>query len=129
MKKLGTVTKIQGSDVLVTIQRDSACGDNCAACGLCRNSREMIVKIKNTQDFKAGDKVCLLAEDKSFLRSSAAGYLSLTTLLILGGVIGAWLKSDWTAFLGALLGLFVGVLLLRLFFTKDMKIEAIKIEE
>ena len=128
MEKFGIVSEASGGYMNVTIQRDSACGDNCAACGLCGNSREMTVKLKNTKDFKTGDKIRLVSNDKSFLKHSAAGYLSLTALLILGAVIGSLCGGDWMAFLGAILGTAVGILVLRLFFTDKLEITTEKVE-
>lgn len=128
MEKYGTVTEILGGYMNVKLQRDSACGDNCAACGLCGNSREMTVRLKNTNDFEEGDKVRLVSSDKSFLRYSAAGYLSLTALLIAGAVIGSLWGNEWLAFAGAILGTAVGILVLRLFFTDKFEITAEKVE-
>ncbi len=128
MEKYGTVTELIGGYMNVTIQRDSACGDNCTACGLCGNSREMTIKLKNTNNFKKGDKIRLVSSDKSFLKHSAAGYLSLTALLILGAVIGSLWGDDWMAFLGAISGTAVGILILKLFFTDKLEITTEKVE-
>ena len=129
MEKYGTVKNISDGYMNVTIQRDSACGDNCAACGLCGNSREMTIRLKNTGDFKAGDKIRLISSDKSFLKHSAAGYLSLTALLIAGAVIGSLCGGDWMAFVGAIVGTAVGILVLRLFFTDKLEIATEKVED
>ena len=128
MEKYGTVKETSGGYMNVTILRDSACGDNCAACGLCGNGREMTLRLKNTKGFKAGDKIRLTSSDKSFLKHSAAGYLSLTALLIAGGIMGSLWGSDWAAFAGALAGLALGILVLKLFFTDKLEIEAEKVE-
>ncbi|MBE7032282.1 MAG: hypothetical protein E7401_04895 [Ruminococcaceae bacterium] len=112
MEKLGTVTKTDGEFVEVTVHRDSACGENCAACGLCAN-RDMTVTVKNPGGLCVGDEVRLLAEDKKFLKVSALGYLSLTLLLFLGGIIGAIWGSEWLSFILAILFVFAGVLVLR----------------
>lgn len=129
MEKYGTVTETTGGYMNVTILRGSACGDNCSACGLCGNGREMTLRLKNTKDFKTGDKIRLISSDKSFLKHSAAGYLSLTALLIAGAVIGSLLGGDWAAFAGAILGTAVGILVLKLFFTDKLEIETEKIED
>ncbi len=129
MEKSGTVIKTKGEYIEVSVTRDSACGESCAACGLCSNSREMRVTLKNTQGLRVGDKVRLISDDKKVLGHSATGYLSLTALLILGGVIGGILGGDWAAFLGAILGLVLGICALRLFFTKNIEITIEKIED
>ncbi len=129
MEKIGVVTEIRGDFVLVTVSRDSACGENCAACGLCKNSREMTIELKNTKNFKKGDKLRLVSDNKTIVSHSAIGYLSLTLLLILGGTLGSLLGSDWYAFGGALIGVLIGVLIIKLFFTHKLDITAEKIEE
>lgn len=128
MEKLGTVKELLGTDMIVSVVRDSACGDNCAACGLCGNSREMTVRLKNTKNFKQGDRVRLVSEDKKLLGNSALGYLSLTALLIAGGVIGGIFGGDWAAFCGAIAGLAVGVGALKLFFKNKIDIDIQKVE-
>ncbi len=128
MEKYGTVKETSDGYMDVTILRDSACGENCAACGLCGNGREMTLRLKNTKGFKAGDKIRLTSSDKSFLKHSAAGYLSLTALLIAGGVTGSLLGGDWMAFVGAIAGLALGILVLKLFFTDKLEIETEKVE-
>ena len=129
MEKLGTVKEVRGEDMIVSVVRDSACGENCAACGLCGNGREMTVTLKNTKGFKQGDRVRLLSDDKKVMKSSALGYLSLTTLLIGGGVVGGVLGGDWAAFGGAIAGFALGVGALKLFFKNKIDIEIQKINQ
>ncbi len=129
MEKIGVVTEIRGDFVLVTVSRDSACGENCAACGLCRNSREMTIELKNTGNFKKGDKLRLVSDSKAFVSHSAIGYLSLTILLILGGILGSLTRNEWFAFGGSLIGVLLGILIIKLFFTHKLDIKAEKIEE
>ncbi len=129
MQKYGTVTEISEGYMNVTIKRDSACGDNCAACGLCGNSHEMTVRLKNTGNFKSGDRIRLVSSDKSFLKHSAAGYLGLTALLIAGATAGSLLGGDWEAFWGAILGTALGIIVLRLFFTDKIEITTEKADD
>ncbi len=128
MEKLGTVKELSGNYMTVTIHRDSACGDSCAACGLCGNSREMTLRLKNTGNFAIGDTIRLISDDKKFLGHSAAGYLSLTALLILGAVLGGIWGGDWFAFGGGIVGILLGILVLRLFFTDKIEITTEKVE-
>lgn len=128
MEKIGVVTEILGDFVLVTVSRDSACGENCAACGLCRNSREMTIELKNTGNFQKGDKLRLVSDNRTIVSHSAVGYLSLTILLILGGVLGSLSGNEWFAFGGSLIGVLLGILIIKLFFTHKLDIKAEKIE-
>ncbi len=122
MEKSGTVKKLSGEYMTVSVVRDSACGDNCAACGLCKNNREMTVRLKNTDGFKVGDKILLVSDDKKVMKHSAIGYLSLTLLLIFGGIMGGALGGDWFAFGGAIAGTALGIIILRLFFADKIEI-------
>ena len=126
MEKTGVVRKVDNEYAYIVIERDSSCGENCAACGLCAN-REMMVKIKNTKGFEKGDMVRLKTDDKKFLSGSAIGYLLLTALLIIGGMLGSLISGEWTAFFGALVMLAVGVIIMRRFFAKKIDVEAEKI--
>ncbi len=126
MEKLGTVTKVNGEFVEVMVRRDSACGENCAACGLCAN-RDMTVTVKNPGGLCPGDNVRLLAEDKKFLKVSAIGYLSLTILLLVGGIIGAALGSEWLSFALAVCFVFAGILILKILASNSVEIKIEKL--
>ena len=126
MEKLGTVTKVNGEFVEVMVHRDSACGENCAACGLCAN-RDMTVTVKNTGGLCAGDSVRLLAEDKKFLKVSAIGYLSLTVLLLAGGIIGAALGSEWLAFALSICFVLAGIGVLKILAPDSVEIKIEKL--
>ena len=129
MEKMGTIKDVCGDDMVVLVVRDSACGENCAACGLCGNGREMTVTLKNTKDFKKGDRVRLLSDDKKVMKSSAVGYLSLTALLIGGGAVGGVLGGDWAAFGGAIAGLALGIVVLKMFFKNKIDIDVQKVNQ
>lgn len=125
MEKLGTVLSVQSGTAKIKITRDSACGDNCAACGLC-DMREMVVELPVGDDINQGDRVLLVAKNSAFLKNSALGYITLTLLLILGAVVGAKLGGDILSFLTALIFVGLGVLALR--FIPNKKTE-IKVEK
>lgn len=126
MEKIGRVSKISNGVAEIIITRDSACGENCAACGLCQN-RELIVKLSVPDSVSPGDQVRLCAEDKGILKLSALGYLSLTALLFFGGILGTVLGSEWLAFLLSILFVGLGVLLLKVFSPKAPQIRVEKI--
>ena len=128
MEKNGVVTAADNKNATVTVMRDSACGENCAACGLCGNMREMTVNIKNTIGLREGDRVRLSSSDSAVMKRSALGYASLTALLICGGAAGNVAGGDLCAFFGAVLGVAVGVLLLKINEKHRDKIE-IKVEK
>ncbi len=121
MEKLGRVEKIHDNMADIKIYRDSACGDNCAACGLCPN-REMTITLPVVLNLAEGDEVRLVSDSSSFVKKSGLGYLSLTLLLIFGGILGTVAGGEWLGFLLALLFLCLGVLVIRKFFSKGVKI-------
>lgn len=125
MEKLGIVSKVNNDCIEVAVHRDSACGEGCAACGLCP-SRDMTVTVKSRGNFCVGDEVRLLSEDKKVIKLSALGYLSLTLLIFLGAALGTVLGSEWLAFCLALLFVFAGVFVLKK--VSSMRIE-IKVEK
>ena len=126
MEKIGKVSKISGNIAEIIITRDSACGENCAACGLCQN-RELTVTLAVSDDIQKGDTVRLLAEDKGILRLSAVGYLSLTVLLFLGAILGTLWGSEWLAFLLSILFVSLGVAVLKLIPPKTPQIRVEKL--
>lgn len=82
MNKTGTVLKKETGKSLVLIFRDSACGDNCAGCGVC--SREKTVWVKDDTDSRKGDRVEIFLERKSFLLMCFMAYvLPLAVMLSL----------------------------------------------
>ena len=112
----------------ISVIRDSACGGSCAACGLCSNSREMTLALKNTLNLSVGNKVRLISDDRKIIRFSATGYRSLTVLLILGAILGGIIGGDWLAFICAVMGTLLGIFILRKVFTKRAEIIVEKIE-
>lgn len=126
MENHGTVTGIDNEYIQVRIHRNSACGEGCAACGLCKN-RDMTVTLKNDGSFSLGEEVRLVSDDKHFLKSSAVGYLLLTLLLILGGALGAHFGGEGLSFVLAFVFLFAGILALRRLSPKSIEIKAEKI--
>ena len=127
MEKSGVVTKIDGKHLEVKVKRDSACGENCAACGLCKN-KEMTLSLESTEKFLLGEEVRLFTDDKTFLKGSALGYLSLTGLLVLGGIVGALIGSDLLAFILSIAFLGAGIATLKLLKPKSLEIKIEKIQ-
>ena len=127
MERDGTVVYADGNTVKIKVKRDSACGENCAACGLCAN-REQTIELANTQNLKVGDKVRLESSDKSFVYRSAIGYLLLTASLILGAALGhiIW-KNELASVLGAVILLCIALLGIKIFCKSDIEIKVEKL--
>lgn len=125
MDAIGIVEAIEKNKIKIKIPRASACGGNCAECRVC-TVKDTEITLENTVGAKVGDSVRLLADDSTFVKRAAVGYLLLTALLIAGGVIGSLAGREWIAFLGAFIGVAVGLLAFRKFFKHDIDIKLIK---
>lgn len=112
MEKLGKVRKIENGIAEIEIERDSACGENCAACGLC-GGKQLVVSLPVDSTISAGDTVKLAIKDSKILWLSAVGYLSLTILILAGAALGTHFGREWLGFLLAFILLVCGVLILR----------------
>ena len=112
MEKTGKVKNIKNGIAEIEIDRDSACGENCAACGLC-GKKQLCVTLPVDNSIAIGDTVRLIADDKKILGLSAIGYLTLTALIFLGAVLGTHFGGEWLGFLLAFILLVCGVLILR----------------
>lgn len=126
MEKYGIVIETDEKYARVKVERESACGGNCASCGMC-GSTGAYIKVRNTEKLEKGDKVRVVCDDTRFLKRCAVGYLSLTALMILGGALGAR-GGEVASFFGAAAALLCGILILRRTFSRDMNIKTEKIE-
>jgi len=82
MKQTATVLKVENGKALVKIWRDSACGDNCKGCGMCRRDAEKWVL--NPLDAKEGDRVTVFIENKHFLLMCISAYILPVAVMITG---------------------------------------------
>ena len=126
MEKTGKVKKIRNGVAEIEVYRDSACGENCAACGLC-GGKQLLVSLAVNDTVLVGDTVRLITDDKKILGLSALGYLSLTALIILGAVLGTALGGEWLGFLISVILLFCGVGMLKKLSPKPEHISVEKI--
>lgn len=126
MEKTGKVKNIKNGIAEIEIERDSACGENCAACGLC-GKKQLCVTLPVDNSIAIGDTVRLIADDKKILGLSAIGYLTLTALIFLGAVLGTHFGGEWLGFLLSVVLLLGGVLLLRKISPKPGRIRVEKI--
>ncbi len=101
MNKIGIVENIEGTKITVKIQRDSACGENCAMCNACPG-KDMLVTLESDLDLSEGDKVKLETNTKCVLLSAFCVYILPIVLLIVGY---------------ALYTLYLGIILMILSFT------------
>lgn len=83
MLQTGIVKKLNNNTADVEITRSSACGDNCASCGLCPG-RTATVTAVNEPNAKVGDTVIIDMSDKKVLGAAALVYIAPLAALIAG---------------------------------------------
>ena len=83
MNKNGIVENVDGNKVTVKIQRDSACGENCAMCNACPG-KNMLITVETDIKLSKGDKVKLETNSKTVLLSAFCVYILPIVLLIAG---------------------------------------------
>ena len=88
MVQTGLIKKLHGDIADVEIHRSTACGDNCASCGLC-NGRTTIVKAANAAGAAEGDTVLIDMADKKVLGAAFLVYIVPLVLLVAGYFIGS----------------------------------------
>lgn len=109
MLRTGIVKKRKGSAAEVEIVRSSACGDNCASCGLCPG-RKAVLEAENAADAAEGDTVVIDMADKKVLCAAFLVYIVPVAALIIGYIAGEAL------FGGEAAGITAGFLLMILTF-------------
>lgn len=100
-----------------TDPRAAGCG-NCDQPGGCHSGffseqTQRRYRVENTIDAMAGDEVQLVTADGALLKSALLAYGLPVALLVLGAAIGQSLDGDLWAINGALLGLILGIVILR----------------
>ena len=120
MENTGYISEIKNGKAKIKITRDSACGSNCQSCGGCELKEHFVeadIKTEFLYSPKVGDKVKISLDNKTFYAYSAVGYAIFVCLLICGGFLGYYFsKTDAASFLGALCGLAVGFLFVKILF-------------
>ena len=95
MNKYGFVKKVEGTKITINIQRDSACGENCAMCNACPG-KNMLITLESDLNLSEGDKVKLETNTKYVLLSAFCVYILPIVLLIAGYAL-------YTLYLGLIL--------------------------
>ena len=76
MEKIGEVVSVNGDYAEVVIKKESACGENCASCGMCDVSKLRKVTVKNECMAGVGDTV------EIFLESWKTIFLAVITFVL-----------------------------------------------
>ena len=114
IKERAIVTRREGSQVVIEMQRQGVCGhcelnNGCGtgAIGRLLGHRQKPLKITSKMDLKPGDQVILGIQDRAYLNASLVIYGLPLLGLICGGLLSQWVfgASDFSAFAGAAIGL------------------------
>lgn len=87
MKAFGIVESVRGEGAVVTVKRDTACGDSCATCPSKCHQRNNKIIAKNPLGAKAGDKVTIEMKSSTVLKSAFLVYI-LPLIMLFAGYYG-----------------------------------------
>lgn len=85
---IGTVNKVEGNYVFVTIERQDMCG-SCHACQVLSNPKKCEIKCLNNKKCKVGDTVRISLDDSRFLKSTFIMYGIPLIFFFIGLAVGA----------------------------------------
>lgn len=114
MEKIATVISADKKTALVQIMRASACGENCASCGGCKETRHTS-KVENPIGAQPGQKVKVEMEAKSLIFISFLAYIVPILALFLGyGISYALWQNEILSDLIGILFLLLSFVFLRM---------------
>lgn len=126
MVKNGYVVMADEKKAKIRVNRESACGGNCSHCKGC-GTDAILFEVENDMNFKSGETVKVIMDDRKFLKKSFLGYGLLVALIIAGGVLGYEIfQNELVSFALMLIFLFLGLFILRKTFKErfsDIKVE------
>ena len=116
MEQIGIVKELRGNTALVSVNRVSACGENCAQCkGGCTPS-SAVTKAENAAGASVGDTVKVEADTKKVILAAFVLYI----VPLLCAMIVAVIVSCFTTKLGPLLIVAVNAFLGAILLVKSM---------
>ena len=94
MEQTGIVEECTGTMAKIKITRSSACGESCAACGMCPG-KETVIEARNDCGAAKGDTVMINMSSGRVLNAAFLVYIVPVILLVLGCAIGDYIfKSE-----------------------------------
>lgn len=106
MTQIGVVKKITDTDVIVSVARKGACGDNCSMCGACQ-VEPLEVSVRCDIDVLVGDTVEIFSPDGAILFGMISLFILPILLPLLAyitvynflGTLAAWVAAGVTLLL------------------------------
>ncbi len=110
MEQTGFVTEINGDVAKVRVDRESACGGNCAGCHGCPQTAVLVsCPINPENPVHIGEEVKVIMPTGRFFSGLFKSYGVLILSVLVGAVLGYSVRpSEGFSVLGALLGLMIG---------------------
>ena len=115
MEQVGYVARIDETEIIIRVARESACGGNCGACHGCP-SDAILVACPNDdkQPYFIGEEVRLRMPSETFLSGTLLSYGLMTVAMLLGAILGYVVtNAEFGSVLGTFAGFAVGVLGMR----------------
>ena len=116
MEQIGYVTQVTDGVAKIRVDRESACGGNCAGCHGCPQNA-VIISLKDDKDnpFVVGEKVYLNMKNSHFFTGLFKSYGVLIVTMLIGAILGYCLsKTEGLSVLGGFIGLVIGGIIVRL---------------
>lgn len=106
MNQNGRIKKIDGNTAIVSIKRQSMCGDNCKGCSSACNVPEMDIRADIIPNIEIGDEVEISSEDISVLKYSFILYgVPLIIMVVVIFLVSFLIKGENGQVYAALIGL------------------------
>jgi sigma-E factor negative regulatory protein RseC len=106
MIQKGRIKKIDGDNAIVSIKRQSMCGENCKGCSSSCNVPEMDIRADAIPSIDVGDEVEISSEDISVLKYSFVLYgVPLLIMVIVIFLVSYLIKGEDGQIYAALIGL------------------------
>ncbi len=116
MEQIGYVAKIENGIVKIKVERESACGGNCAGCHGCPQNA-VFVEAPNDPEkpFLIGEEVVVVMPTKSFFAGMLKSYGVMIFTMIFGALLGFFIfQKEVFSVIGGFSGLVFGGWLVHL---------------
>ena len=110
IKKEAVVVAVKDGDLVIDAAKDKTCG--CCSNMFCGAKKENHIKLKNSLDLKAGDRVELGLESYVILGLSVLMFL-MPSLMFIGGIYGFKAAGPVLSFFLSILGVMIYFIALR----------------
>ena len=131
MRQQGVVTETTEDEAKIRVDRETACGGNCAGCHGCPSGAVFVTCPNSPSDpLRPGDIVSIEMPARTFFQHAFWSYGALAVFMLAGAIFGYWISGlEAGSVLGGFGALALGILMLRIVFGKrksDFKVTKLK---